>query len=79
MSKEVEIQNELYLKLIDANIQPITARYVAMRLQNMKSKKILEILEQKENEYIITTNFKKYIVTLPSLPITDAKIIELEM
>lgn len=74
MTKDIEVQEQFYRQLTTSKIPPIIARYLAMRLQELKVKKIVSSTAKNENQFIITTDINKYLVSLPSLPIPDAKI-----
>ena len=71
-----EVQNTLYSTLAKANINPITARYVAMRLQQLNATQINNVKELEPYKYSVTTNLKKYVIELHQLGLPDAKILE---
>lgn len=77
MNEKEALQTHLYEQLSASNIAPISARYLAFRFQELKAKNIVDVLTKTENEYVITTDIKKYVVTLPMLPIPDASIKEI--
>lgn len=76
--KKKEIQNDLYTALAEAKINPITARYIAMRLQQLDAIKIDNIKQLEDCKYSVSTNIKKYIIELHQLGLPDAKILEVK-
>ena len=71
-----DIQNNLYSTLAKANINPITARYIAMRLQQLEATEINNIKQIETYKYTVTTNLKNYVIELHQLGLPDAKILE---
>lgn len=76
MNKE-KVQNNLYLKLVSSDIQPITSRYIAMKLQELENTSIKNIENIEASTYIIETDNKKYKVETHLIDIPDAGILEL--
>lgn len=73
-----QIQNTLYNKLLNAGINEITARYIAMRLQKMKATDIKTIKKKEHLKYEVTTDMFNYFVILHELGIPDAEIFQLD-
>ena len=73
MQEKQQIQEQNYIELINARINPIHARYVAFKLAELGSE-IQEIESIKELVYKFICNKGAYFVTLPEIPIPDAKI-----
>lgn len=73
MQEKQQIQEQNYIELINARINPIHARYVAFKLAELGSE-IQEIESIKELVYKCLCNKGAYLVTLPEIPIPDAKI-----
>lgn len=73
MQEKQQIQEQNYIELINARINPIHARYVAFKLAELGSE-IQEIEFIKELVYKFLCNKGCYLVTLPQIPIPDAKI-----
>lgn len=71
-----KIQDKLYTTLAKANINPITARYIAMRLQELDATQISNIKQIETYKYSVTTNLKNYVIELHQLGLPDAKILE---
>ena len=73
MTKKEEIQEHNFNQLIDFGINHIQSRYVAFKLADIES--ILNhIVEIDNNEYKMLCNKGTFLVTLPNIPIPDAKI-----
>jgi hypothetical protein len=77
MRNKIEEQNEFYEALTDGNIQPLSARYIAARLQTENVKKIISVKSIKSLEYKISTDNKEFLVNLHMLDLPDAKISEI--
>lgn len=74
MNRE-EIQNAIYLKLTESGINEIPARYIAMRLQDMTIKSVLNVTKIDDINFQVYTDVNKYSLTLHSqLGIPDAEI-----
>ena len=73
MQEKQQIQEQNYIVITNAGINPIHARYVAFKLAELGSE-IQDIESIKELVYKITYNKGAYLVTLPQIPIPDAKI-----
>ena len=74
MSKK-EIQDAIYLKLTESGINQISARYIAMRLQDMTIKNVLNVTKIDDINFQVSTDVNKYSLTLHSqLGIPDAEI-----
>ncbi len=73
MSKKEQIQELNYMQLSNAKVNPIQARYIAFKLADLEAE--IEDVEIKK-EYIlkIFSNKGTYLITLPNIPIPDAKI-----
>jgi|TARA_B110001450_G_scaffold102261_1_gene96786 hypothetical protein len=73
MQEKEQIQDHNFNKLISAKINPIQARFVAFKLAELGAE--IQILEEvRNNKFKINTNISVYLVTLPNIPIPDAKI-----
>jgi hypothetical protein len=73
MSEKVNNQHVLYSELIKANIQQISSRYVAMKLQELGENKITNITNVEDLKYLITTDKNKYSISLHLLDLPDVK------
>ena len=73
MQEKQQIQEQNYIELTNAKINPIHARYVAFKLAELHAE-IQEIEFIKELVYKFLCNKGCYLVTLPQIPIPDAKI-----
>jgi hypothetical protein len=74
MKNKIEQQNEFYETLIDGNIQPLSARYIAARLQDENVKMIVFVKSINSLEYKIGTENKEFLVNLHMLDLPDAQI-----
>ena len=73
MQEKQQIQEQNYIALTNAEINPIHARYVAFKLAELDAE-IQDIESIKEFVYKTVCNKGAYLVTLPQIPIPDAKI-----
>ncbi len=78
MLNKKTVQNQLYLKLIDSNIPQISARYVAMKLQELNVETIKTVKEIAPLNFELTTDSKNYIITLHIIDLPDAEIKEIK-
>lgn len=77
MTKKEALQNRHFEQLSNSEIEPINARFLAFSFQEMNVNEIVKIEPKNETEFVITTDIKKYLVTLPIIPIFDASIEEI--
>lgn len=74
MTSKQTVQNNLYNQLVNFNIPPITARYIAMRLQELNNTAIKEVKPTKANSFEITTDNHRYSVKVHPIDLPDADI-----
>lgn len=72
--QKITIQNNIYKLLIDAEMNEISARFVAFKLVEKNITSLSKIKQIKNKEFLIYTSIGKYLVVLPKIPIPDAKI-----
>lgn len=73
MHKKETIQEHNYIELKKTIINNIHSRYVAFKLAELEVE-VESVKRLKDLEYIILCNKGSYLVTLPNIPIPDAKI-----
>lgn len=74
MTSKQTVQNNLYSQLINSNISEITARYIAMRLQDLNNTTVKEVKPTKANSFEITTDNHRYSVKVHPIDLPDADI-----
>lgn len=72
--KKDEIQNKIYLLLCNANMNEISARFVAYKLVEKQVYSITNIEQKADKQFLIISKSAKYLVNLPIIPIPDASI-----
>jgi len=76
MKKEDILQQDFY-NILSTKIKTISARYLALKLVELKVKEIVSIDKVKELNYIIISDSKKYDINLHSLDLPDLQIQEI--
>ena len=73
MTKKEEIQEHNFKELIDSKINHIHSRYVAFKLAEIEA--LINSIEKiNNNDLKILCSKGTFLVTLPNIPIPDAKI-----
>jgi hypothetical protein len=73
MTKKEEIQEHNFDELMNTKINPIHSRYVAFKLAEIEC--IINVIEQINDKVLkLLCSKGTYLVTLPNIPIPDAKI-----
>ncbi len=73
MTKKEEIQEHNFSELSNFGINHIQSRYVAFKLAEIEG--IINVIEEiNHNEFKILCTKGTFLVTLPNIPIPDAKI-----
>ena len=73
MTKKEEIQEHNFYELVNYDINHIHSRYLAFKLAELEAK-INVIEKNNDNDLKILCDKGTFLVTLPNIPIPDAKI-----
>ena len=72
-----DTQNTIYARLISEDIPQISSRFIAMRLMELNNKSVVEVIKETDFKILVTTEKKKYSISLHLLDLPDAKFVEL--